>query len=383
MIEEPANDVLLHLRGNQQSRRGLQVAFVRPGAPLRVSEAEVAGPGVGEVLVRMTMAGVCGTDAHRLRGDLGAPPAPVNFGHEGVGTIEAIGAGASRDRSGAQLAVGDSVYWSPVGPCGGCSSCRDGRPCDLTQWPPAAGTPNGATFQEFATIGATAPLYRIPEDTPAESVIAFGCALPTALGGLSRLGSVSDQVVVIQGAGPVGLACTMLASLGGAKRVITIGDTALRLAAASRLGATDTIPLTSTTADERLETVRQLTKGLGADVVIEAAGHASAFPEGFQLLGHGARFLILGLYSGAASAPIDPVRINNLNLQIIGSLGSDTANNRRTVEIASAHGERFDFAALITHRFPLESTEAAIRTMASGASIKAVVQPRFQLQRVN
>lgn len=357
------------------ARAARSIEFSYPGKPLGFTAHIIPDPGPGEVLVRLSMAGICGTDTHRLSGDLGAPPAPVNFGHEAVGFVEGIGQGAAEDRAGAPLAIGDPVFWSPVGPCGHCTACLRGHPCSSTRWPAPASSPNGAAFQELATVPPTAPLYRIPDSTTMDSVIAFGCAMPTAIGGFTRLGSVTGQVVVIQGSGPVGLASTLLASLGGARRVITIGDTEDRLAAAIRLGATDTIPLGSGTAEQRLAQVHQMTDGFGADVVIEAAGHPAAFPEGFDLLGPNGRFLILGLYSGAATSAINAVRINNLNLTIIGSLAFETSNYRRTVEMATEHGKRLDFAGLITHRFALEDTEQAISAVAAGQTIKSVVTP--------
>ena len=119
----------------------------------------------------------------------------------------------------------------------------------------------------------------------------------------------------------------------------------------------------------------QLTGGHGADIVIEAAGRAAAFPEGLGLLGYNARYVIVGLYSGDAIAAVDPVRLNNYSQQIIGSLGMPREDFLRTVQLASQHGERLGFADLITHRFPLSRTEEGIAVAARGESVKAVIVP--------
>jgi 5-exo-hydroxycamphor dehydrogenase len=353
------------------------VVFEAAGVPLDIRLIPVPAPGPGEIVLRVELAGVCGTDAHRLAGDLAAPDEPVCFGHEGVGIVVELGRDVVADRGGTPLQVGDRVYWSPPAPCGRCRSCVvDRHPvlCENLVWPVPADAANAAAYQEYALVGANSPLYRVPDGTSAESVIAFGCAMPTAIGGFERLGPVAGAVVVVQGAGPVGLAAVVLARRGGAERIIVIGAPEPRLRAATRLGATDVIPLSAAHSD-RAETVRRLTDGRGADVVVEAAGHPSAFPEGFDLLAVNGRFLLMGLYSGDAVSPIDPVLINNRNLQVIGTLGSSSDSFREAVQIAVELGEQLGFADLVTARFPLERAEDAIRALGDGDTIKAVVAP--------
>jgi 5-exo-hydroxycamphor dehydrogenase len=263
-------------------------------------------------------------------------------------------------------------------PCLQCDACRSGRGlayCARYQWPiPWSVRPNAAAFQDYATIGPTAPLYRIPDHTSSEAVIAFGCAMHTAVSAFERLGGVTGTVVV-QGAGPVGLACTALASIHGTEQVIVIGEPDERRNAAAKLGATHTIPLADTTQDERRDDVLALTSGRGADAVIEAAGHISAFAEGIHLLAEHGRYVILGLYSGDAAVPVNPVLLNNRNLSIIGCLSDALSNFAPALDIAAAHGDRLRFADLITHRFSLQETEAAIKAAAAGIAVKSVVVP--------
>ncbi|EXJ90153.1 hypothetical protein A1O3_03222 [Capronia epimyces CBS 606.96] len=373
-------------------RRGKVAIFTKPGAAIQIVEEDSPAPQADQILVRTVMAGVCGSDAHRVRGDMAAPAQPICFGHEAVGVIEALGSEIQTDRMGVPLAVGDLLYWMPSTPCGSCWDCRIANPlrCQHLNWPVAAGGPNAAGFREYATLSKRCTFIRVPAGTAAESVIVFGCAMPTALRGFSRLGGSSDNDtntnttnsfnwndidVVIQGSGPVGLASTLLASLAGARTVTVIGDPASRLEVATRLGATKTLSVAHTTQQQRREEIQQLTRGCGAGVVVEAAGAAAAFPEGFDLLGANGRYLILGLYSGQAATTIDPVRINNLNLSIIGSLGIEIEAYYRTVEIAMHHGPRLGLADLVTHRFPLDKLDEALRLVAEGVPVKAVIVP--------
>lgn len=353
----------------------IRAVFTGPGNAMQFEPFDTPVPGSGELTARVEMAGICGTDAHRLAGDIPYPGHPVCFGHEAVGRIEALGEGVHTDWAGEPVAVDDRIYWNPVPHCGKCRSCVvTGIPtrCENLRWPASADGSNAAGFQTVAVVSARNEFHRVPDGTSAAAVIALGCALPTAIGGFDRLGTVEvGQTVVIQGSGPVGLAATLLATATPAAQIIVIGAPANRLELARELGATATLDLTQFSTQERLWAVRDLTGGRGADVVIEAAGHPSAFPQGLDLLGVGGRYLILGLYCGVATAPVDPVRINNENLTILGSLGSPVGTHRRA--IAAVRRAPLDLGRLVTHRFPLPQLVDAIATARSGTAVKAVV----------
>jgi threonine dehydrogenase-like Zn-dependent dehydrogenase len=348
---------------------GRRMVFVGAGRGLETWDVEVDDPRPGEVLLRTHIAGVCGTDAHRLRGDLPDPGRPVAFGHEGIGVVEALGAGVTSDHGGVPVTPGDLVYWTP-------SSDRPGA-VPTVGWPPPAEVPSPAAYQDFATLPPSNVFYRIPEGTAPEHVIAFGCAMPTALGGVARLGGITPgHTVVIQGCGPVGLASTLLCASSAARQVIVIGAPDVRLRAAEVLGATTTIPLESTTVDERRQQVLELTEGRGAEVVIEAAGQLVAFDEGMALLADEGRYLVLGLYSGHGTVAFDPVPLNNRSLAIVGSMGpAHLSDYRTTIDLATRLGARLSFGDLVTHRFPLSRLEDAITTAGAGDAIKAIVLP--------
>jgi threonine dehydrogenase-like Zn-dependent dehydrogenase len=359
------------------TRTGRRVAFHAPGEPLEFRDVEVPAPEPGGVLLRVVIGGVCGTDAHRLNGDIPAPPAPVAFGHEGIGRIEVLGEGVSTDTGGESVAVGDLVYFSPS-KVGGIPASGQATPGDdNAPWPVRADVPSVATYQDWAWLARKVAFYKIPQGVPPEAVIAFGCAMPTAIGGMTRLGGVKPgQIVVVQGCGPVGLSATLLASLAGAGQLIVIGAPDQRLEVAKRFGATTVLPLESTTPAGRAAKVAELTGGRMADVVIEATGKIVAFDEGLALLGPEGKYLILGLYSGPGQVEVNVVRLNNFSQAIIGSLGPARIEDLKTVvELARDHGERLGFADLITHRFPLAQTAEAIHAVGSGAAIKAVVLP--------
>lgn len=359
-------------------RSGKVAVFTGPGQPIEIIEDEIRQPAPDEILVRVSIAGICGSDVHRLKGDIPVKSKGVCFGHEAVGVIEDIGAEVKTDSAGTTLEREDTLYWMPLAPCSACWDRGISNPlqCEDINWPPAVGEPNGACFRQYATLSRNCVYIRVPSIVRPEDIITFGCGMPTALRGFKQLGIISPGAdIVIQGSGPVGLACTLLAHLAGARSVIVIGDPPHRLGVAASLGATCTIPVTGSTPETRMEQVKHLTAGLGASIVVEATGVAAAFPEGLNLLRMDGKYLILGLYSGNTTVPIVPVRINNFNLHIIGSLGIDVDSYQKTVDIASEHGTQLQFADFITHRFPLDRLEEAIRLVGQGIPIKAVIVP--------
>lgn len=355
--------------------RGRSVVFTGPGRELTLTEEEVPAPEPGQILVRTVVAGVCGTDAHRVLGDMGEPERPLSLGHEGIGRVEALGAGVTADRSGQPLSVGDLVAWSAGTPCGHCDGCLNGLSigaCRNRRYPLPSGEPNAATFREFATLTTLSPMNRIPDGVPPEAAVAFGCALPTAIGGFERLSGRRLGTVVVLGVGPVGLSSVLLASTGGADRVIAIDSRTDRLEVARRFGADVTVSLDDT-VEARREQILEITDGRGADVVIEAAGQRAAFTEGLGLMGIYGSLVILGIFSGDMATTVDPVRLNNLNQTILGSLGCTVEGHRRAVDVVARYHKSHGFSDLISHRFPLDQATEAVGVVARGEAVKSIL----------
>ena len=358
-----------------------RAVLVAPDQPIEVWEAAMTDPKPGEVVVKVQLGGVCGTDVHFWRGEVPLP-GPMVLGHEGIGTVEKLGQGVATDYAGQALSEGDRVYWMPLSPCYHCRACtveQDPTLCEnmMADLMRDATLPPSASYSEYSLLGADMPFYRIPDDTPSEPVIAFGCAMPTMLQALERLGSIDiNQTVVIQGCGPVGLSATLLAKVSGARQIIVIGAPELRLEMARRLGATDTINMEAmTTEEERIERVRELTGGRGADVVIEAAGALNAFGEGVKLTAPNGRYVVVGLWSAPGTVAIEPRYINNRNLRIIGSAAYRSSHLFGAIQVAQQQHQNFPMAEAVTHRFAIEDTQKALEAVANLETIKAVIVP--------
>jgi L-iditol 2-dehydrogenase len=203
-----------------------------------------------------------------------------------------------------------------------------------------------------------------------------GCGLPTALHAVDRAGIRLGDRVAIQGSGPVGLSAAILARLSGAESVVVLGDPAARLEAARGFGADATIAVADTTPEERIERVRELTGGRGADVTIEATGVPSAVREGMRMTRDGGRLVVVGQYTDAGDATYNPhADINRRHLEVRGTWGFDYAHVHRAMAIVARHGGEVRWERAITHAYGLEEMDRALDDVEAGRVVKAVVRP--------
>ncbi len=353
-------------------------------APLELREFTLpAKVEPGAALVQTEMAGICGTDVHLWKGQLPIK-LPVILGHETVGRIVELGAGLEKDWTGAPLNVGDRVTWTSTTSCGQCYYCAEkhqptrcpqrraygiGYRCD--EAPHFLGG-----YAEYHYLRPRANIFKLAEDLATESVIGAGCALITAIHGVERTGIEWRDNVVVQGAGPVGIAALAVAKTAGAGRVIVIGGPKHRLELAKRFGADEIIDLDEIRdVNARRERVRALTGGYGADVVLECAGVPTAVVEGMELCRDGGKYLVLGHYCDAGTIAFNPHVITRKQLQVFGSWSSEPRHMKAALEFLRRTAREFPFAETVTHRFPLERAHEALLTTANWQSAKSVIVP--------
>ena len=377
-------------------------------APLRSREFPIPVPEPGAAVVRTEMAGICGTDVHLWKGEL--PIAlPVILGHETVGRIEELGAGLERDWTGQPLAVGDRVAWTSASSCGRCFYCAEKR--QPTRCPERRAYGIGyrcdrpphflGGYAECHYLRPGVNIFKLPDGVPTEAVIGAGCALITAIHGVERICIENDhgqtgwnksrlpllpelwrEVVVVQGAGPVGISALTVARMAGARTVIVIGGPRQRLDIARRFGADHVISIEEvSTPPERIARVRELTSGFGADVVLECVGHPSAISEGMEMCRDGGKYLVLGHYCDAGELPFNPHRITLKQLQVYGSWSSEPRHLKAALDLLEARPDEFPFGSMVTHRFGLDQTNEALATTAKWISAKSVIIPGHSASR--
>jgi L-iditol 2-dehydrogenase len=127
------------------------------------------------------------------------------------------------------------------------------------------------------------------------------------------------------------------------------------------------------TVDDRARAVRELTHGVGADVVMEMVGLPPAFLEGLHLVRKGGRFVEFGHFTDNGTAAVNPQQIVNLDVDILGSYAYPNAQIATSLFFLSRYRDRYPFEELVTHTFPLEATEEAIRASREKRCVKAMV----------
>jgi threonine dehydrogenase-like Zn-dependent dehydrogenase len=352
--------------------------------PLQLRDYPVPNEiGAEEALVRVEMAGICGTDVHLWLGQLPIP-LPVILGHETVGRIERLGSHLKRDWRGLPLAVGDRITWASSITCGECYYCRLKRQPTRCLFRKAYGISYCADeaphlrggYAEYILLRKGSALFRLPPELPTEAVVGGGCALTTAIHGLERTPVQFGDTVVIQGTGPVGLAALALARHSGAEKIVAIGAPNHRLELAREFGADEAISIEAVPdANERRQRVLEATGGYGADLVVECVGYPSAVPEGLELCRDGGAYLVLGQYADAGNVFINPHTITRKQLRVVGSWAFEPRHvNQALTFLDSTHWKGL-FAREVSHQFPLHEASEALETVRQHRSAKAVIVP--------
>ena len=217
-------------------------------------------------------------------------PLPVILGHETVGRVVALGEGCEQDWRGQPLAKGNRVTWASSIVCGRCYYCRVKRQPTRCVSRKAYGISycadqpphlHGGYAEAIALRPGTA-IFRLADELPGEAVVGVGCALWTAIHGLERAGVGWGDVVVVLGAGPVGLAAVAVARQAGAGRIIVTDTMEHRLTRAAQFGA-DQGFVVSTAAEKRQAVLEATPGGYGADLVIECVGRPAAVAAGLSI----------------------------------------------------------------------------------------------------
>ncbi|BCY09394.1 zinc-dependent alcohol dehydrogenase family protein [Actinoplanes sp. L3-i22] len=337
-------------------------ALVYGGAGQRtwaeVPDATIHDP--HDAVIRVDAVTICGTDLHILAGDVPETTPGRILGHEAVGTVVQTGAAVSR------LAVGDRVLASCITACGSCRFCREGH---YGQCRGGGGWRLGHHLDgvqaELARIPfAELSTYQLPKGLPDEQAVLLADILPTAyeVGVLNGGVRPGDTVVVI-GAGPIGLAAIITARLFSPAHIVAIDKAESRLQAAKNLGADITL------IPERvpLGSIRALTGGLGADVVMEAVGIPETFEMCQSLVRPGGRIANIGVHGKPATLHLEELWIKNVTITT-GLV--DTYSTPRLLDMLVAG--QFDVAPIITHRFGLDEFEQAYDVFAQPARTGAL-----------
>jgi threonine dehydrogenase-like Zn-dependent dehydrogenase len=348
---------------------GRVVASNGPRTPFEIREYPVADPGPEEILVKLTLASVCGSDLHMWRGE--TPPfqrPPGVPGHEMTGVIAKLGRNRTTDTLGRPIREGDRVAFAYFIPCGSCWACLSGT----------TGCPNRYRLRSSLTAddpphfhGAYADyyyllprqwVYRVPDGLSDDLVAPVNCALSQVIYGLNRIGVWLGDTVVIQGAGGLGINAIAVAKDMGAGQIIAVDAVPERLELARAFGADATIDLRELPSrTDRVARVRELTGGTGVDLCIEVAGVAQVVQEGLEMLRVGGRYLMMGNIVPGATAEIVPHDAVRQPKQLLGVLSYDAWVIPRALDWLTRAKDRYPFDRLLAAHFPLEQLDQAFQ----------------------
>ena len=338
-------------------------------------------------IVKVDMSGICGTDRHIFLGEAtelrGKSIYPYIGGHEVIATIEEIGANAARvmDFDGQLLQPGDRVAIAVEVNCGECWYCRNqynNKTCE-NQLQAYGLHPNAdiaphvrGGFGEYMFLRPKTHLFKIPEEMPTD-VAVFVEEMAVAYHALARAsvpfapvneGFGPGMSVAVLGNGPLGILHGIMASIQGAGLSIATDLSDLRLGIAKNLYADVTLNAAKINIEERIERVKELTEGVGPDLVIEAAGEPEAFVEALRMVRKGGTVIEVGNWVDLGkTVSLDVMRhINSKNLHIHSVFHCGT-NWKPMLKVLQQQADRYDFPSLITHRFSLDELVTGFGTV--------------------
>lgn len=332
----------------------------------------VPEPEPGAILVRLTRAGICGSDLHIWRGEMkdvyGAPPRDLTFGHEMCGRVARLGAGVTTDSMGQPLREGDRITFLYFFPCGRCPVClhdemgacpRKGRPDRVAGRPPYFNNAYG----DYYYLRPNHYIFKIPSGLSDDVVTPANCALSQVLYGLRRAGFSAGHSLVVQGAGGLGLNAVAAARDMGADRIIVLDRIPARLELARAFGADHALSLAEvTTPERRIEAVMELTHGFGADVVADFVGYPEAIPEGIKMLRGGGCYLEVGSIAPGNFFSYDATALVRGNARLVAVSNYSPWALARALAFLRRNLARFPFERIVSHVFPLERISEAFRS---------------------
>jgi threonine dehydrogenase-like Zn-dependent dehydrogenase len=373
--------------------------MVRPGL-FELREYPLPKLEPGSMLVKMELSGICGTDKHTFRGETkqyaGTEaeqdiPFPIIPGHENVGIVAEISkeARTGLEFDGQVLREGDRVTWAPDVVCGKCWYCRHIHAYTWCANGWTYGTVKTCAepphlfggFSEYVYIPREVFVYRVPDDVPPEVAVlaepmsvSFNLDKAVEFSSIASEGLQSGATVVVQGVGPLGFIHMIKAQLLGAGRIVAIDRSQYRLDMAKRFGADVTFNVDNTTREQRIEEVKALTGGRGADVVVECIGRPEPVLEGIEMLRRGGMYIETGNFVETGPVALSPHKhLCAKNIRLIGLSNNPSTGYAPSLLQMKKYRDVFPFEQIVTHRYPLsQAAEALNKSMATDCMKVAV-----------
>ena len=334
--------------------------YDQPGA-VEVRDEPDPQPGPTDVVVRIEMCGICGTDDHIFAGRFFSEY-PLIPGHEPTGRVESVGEGVTTVEPGQRVAINGNSG------CGACRACQRGYPL-MCRNLKALGVNGPGGFAELM-LAPAAQVFPV-DDLPVEVAV---LTEPTAcaMHGMEILRPAPGSDVLVFGAGPTGLILAQLILHGGASRVTVAAPSAFKLDRARSFGAHETVLADRGDPAETAKRARAVAPD-GFDIVVDATGSAAVTEVALGLAADGGTVLIYGVTDPADRVAMSPYDVYRRELTIKGSFAQVLSFPKAVAMLRSGHVRT---EGIITHRFPLADFASAIRSVKGDPTVhKAVVIP--------
>jgi len=325
-----------------------------------VPEPELVDPGDAIVEVRATA--ICGADLYPYHGHVPGFEAGTILGHEFTGVVTAVGSAVTG------FSPGDRVVCGSTLTDGTCVHCRAGRPTQcfdraMFGFSGVYRRLDGGQAEQVRVPSADRCLWMLPESLSDAAAVLVADILPTGFNAVERGGVQQDDTVVVLGCGPVGL-MAVLCAVPRAARVVAVDGIPARLELAQKLGAATVEP------SDALEHVRDLTGGVGADVVIEAAGAAAALGSALDLARGRGTVSVVGAHF-ERDFPLDNLTMFERELTLRFSWGDPASLTPRLLELVESGA--LDPTPVITHTLPLADAVEGYRLFDGREATKVVL----------
>jgi putative phosphonate catabolism associated alcohol dehydrogenase len=361
--------------------------MVWPG--VKHSHEAVAVPGVrlapGDALVQVELATVCGSDLLTVQGRRPAPT-PLILGHEQVGTIVAVGRSGARATNGRRLSVGDRVVWSVAVPCGRCVRCRRGlsQKClNLQKYGHERmrrGWELGGGFATHVHVLSGTAIVQVPSDMPSTVLAPASCASATVAAVLEAAAAsvpLAGEVVVVAGAGMLGLTAAAMAKDAGAKVVVIEPDPGRR-ALALAFGA-DAVADPRVTGRNPTGILAAIARAGGRTATTRVALELSGAPNSVRtllgLVDVGGVVVLAGTVAPGPQVSFDPEQFVRRMITVRGVHNYAPRHLERAVEFLISAWERYPFAEQVGEILPLDRVDDALALAAIGSVPRVGLKP--------
>lgn len=327
----------------------MKAVFVASPEGVIVKDVPVPHPKDDEIVVRMKVCGLCGSDLEKTTISYGM--GSTRLGHEPVGEIAKVGNNVTAFKE------MERVFTHHHVPCYSCYYCSHNAEtmCDsyqLNNLEPCGLSEEFLVSSMHIQRGGVLKLPTSVTDEEASLIEPLACCIRA----LNKCDLKGIDDIVIMGAGPVGIMNALLARDAGVKRVILIDPNEFRLNFGKRMGFEVLHPIND---EEKTRSIKDVLSGRGADLVVVATGNQKAFTQSLKMLRKGGSIILFGVPARSSFVNIDLSFLYANEISILSSYAATELETNQALKLLA--DRRLNFASLITHQFNLENSESAFR----------------------